>query len=117
MNVPATTPPRQHRATRLELPGLAWPLGFTGLPERRRLALMWAATAGYGAPVAVSVAPTGAGRAPFELGPAAAALTLASVALLAAAYGIALLALATWPQPPDQSPALAVFHIQPGKGF
>jgi hypothetical protein len=75
------------------LPALAWLLSFTGLAERRRVGLVWAATAGYGALVAVSVAQTAAGRAPFHLGAAAAALTLAGVALLAAAYGAALLAL------------------------
>ena len=62
------------------------------LPERR-VGLVWAAAAGYGALVAVSVAQTAAGRAPFDLGAAAAALTPAGVALLAAAYGAALLAL------------------------
>jgi hypothetical protein len=43
--------------------------------------------------VAASVAQTAAGRAPFDLGAAAAALSLAGVVLLAAAYGTALLAL------------------------
>jgi hypothetical protein len=75
------------------LPALAWLAGFTGLPERRRLGLVWAAATGYGALVAVSVAQTAAGRAPVDLGAAAAALTLAGVALLAAAYAAALLAL------------------------
>jgi len=51
-----------------------------GLPERRRVGLVWAAAAGYGALVAVSVAQTAAGRAPFDLGAAAAALTLAGAA-------------------------------------
>jgi hypothetical protein len=75
------------------LPVLAWLLGFADLRERRRAGLMWAATAGYGALVAVSVAQTAAGQAPFDLGPAAVALTLAGAALLAAAYTAALLAL------------------------
>jgi hypothetical protein len=75
------------------LPALAWLLAFAGLPERRRLSLVWAATAGYGALVAVAVAQTATGRAPFDLGIAAAALTLLGVALLAAAYATALLAL------------------------
>jgi hypothetical protein len=75
------------------LPGLAWLLGFAALPERRRLGLVWAATAGYGALVAVSVTQTAAGRAPFDLGPAIAALSLLGVALLGAAYVAALLAL------------------------
>jgi hypothetical protein len=75
------------------LPALAWLLSFAALPERRRLSLVWAATAGYGALVAVSVAQTAAGRAPFNLGPAAAALSLLGMALLGAAYAAALLAL------------------------
>ena len=74
------------------LPALAWPTGFTGLPERRRLSLVWVAAARYAALVAVRVAQTAAGRAPFDLG-AAAALSLAGAALLAAAYGATLLAL------------------------
>jgi len=75
------------------LPALAWLLGFAALGERRRVGLVWAAAAGYGALVAVSVAQTAAGRAPFDLGPAAAALTLAGATLLAAAFTAALLAL------------------------
>ena len=75
------------------LPGLAWLLSFAGLAARRRLGLVWAATAGYGALVAVSVAQTAAGRAPFDLDMAAAALSLAGVLLLGAAYAAALLAL------------------------
>jgi hypothetical protein len=55
--------------------------------------LVWAGTARYEALVAVSVAQTAAGRSPFDLGAAAAALTLAGVALLAAVYGTTLLAL------------------------
>jgi len=46
------------------LPVLAWLLSFARLSERRRLGLVWAATAGYGALVTVSVAQTAAGRAP-----------------------------------------------------
>jgi hypothetical protein len=75
------------------LPGLAWLLSFAAVPERRRLSLVWAASVGYGALVTVSVAQTAAGRAPFDLDVATAALTLAGVALLAAAYAAALLAL------------------------
>jgi len=75
------------------LPALAWLLSFTTLAERRRLGLVWAAAAGYGALVAVSVAQTAAGRAPFDLGAAAAVLSLAGVALLGTAYGAALFAL------------------------
>jgi hypothetical protein len=86
------------------LPALAWLLSFTALPERRRLSLAWAATAGYGALVAVAVAQTAAGRPPFDLGPAAiAALTLLGAALVATAYAAALLALRHPRQhPPDQ---------------
>jgi hypothetical protein len=52
-----------------------------------------AVQSGYGALVAVSVTQTAAGRAPFDLGPAIAALSLLGVALLGAAYVAALLAL------------------------
>jgi hypothetical protein len=75
------------------LPALAWLLSFAAVGERRRVRLVWAATAGYGALVAASVAQTAAGRAPFHLGPATAALSLLGVALLGAAYAAALLAL------------------------
>jgi hypothetical protein len=75
------------------LPALAWLAGFADLAERRRAGLVWAATAGYGALVAVSVVQTAAGRAPFDLGIAAAAMTLLGAALLGAAYAAALLAL------------------------
>jgi hypothetical protein len=75
------------------LPALAWLLSFAALPERRRVGLVWAASVGYGALVAVSVAQTAAGRAPFDLGVATAAPSLAGVALLGTAFGTALLAL------------------------
>src|SRR5215468_9061101 len=75
------------------LPVLAWLLSFAALAERRRVGLVWAATAGYGALVTVSVAQTAAGRAPFDLGLAAVALALAGATLLAAAFTAALLAL------------------------
>ena len=75
------------------LPALAWLLGFAALGERRRVGLVWAATAGYGALVTVSVGQTAAGRAPFDLGLAAVALSLAGATLLAAAFTAALLAL------------------------
>ncbi len=75
------------------LPALAWLLSFAALPERRRVGLVWAASVGYGALVAVSVAQTAAGRAPFDLGVATAALSLAGVALLGTAFVAALLAL------------------------
>src|SRR6266542_3304231 len=42
------------------LPALAWLLGFARLPERRRVGLVWAATTGYGALVAVSLLQTAA---------------------------------------------------------
>ncbi len=75
------------------LPGLAWLLGFARLPEGRRLGLVWAATVGYGALVAVSLGQTAAGLAPLDLGVATAALSLLGMLLLAAAFAAALLAL------------------------
>jgi hypothetical protein len=75
------------------LPGLAWLLGFAALPERRRLGLVWAATTGYGALVAVSLAQTAAGLAPLDLGVATAVLSLLGVVLLGMAFLAALLAL------------------------
>src|SRR6266511_3043421 len=75
------------------LPGLAWLLGFARLPEGRRLGLVWAATVGYGALVAVSLGQTAAGLAPLDLGVAAAALSLLGVLLLGVAFAAALLAL------------------------
>jgi hypothetical protein len=76
------------------LPGLAWLLGFAALPERRRrLGLVWAATTGYGALVAVSLGQAAAGLAPLDLGVAAAVLALLGVALLGTAFGAVLLAL------------------------
>jgi hypothetical protein len=75
------------------LPGLAWLLGFAALPERRRLGLVWAATVGYGALVAVSLGQTAAGLAPFDVGVAGAVLSLLGVVLLGMAFLAALLAL------------------------
>jgi hypothetical protein len=75
------------------LPALAWLLGSAAVGERRRLALVWAATTGYGALVAVSLGQTAAGLAPLDLGAAAVALYLLGVALLGATFGAALLAL------------------------
>jgi hypothetical protein len=75
------------------LPALAWLLSFAPVGERRRLGLVWAATTGYGALVAVSLGQTAAGLAPLDLGAAAAALSLLGVALLGLAFGAALLAL------------------------
>jgi hypothetical protein len=75
------------------LPGLAWLLGFAALPERRRAGLVWAATVGYGALAAVSLAQTAAGLAPLDLGVVAAVLSLLGVLLLGTAFGAALLAL------------------------
>jgi hypothetical protein len=75
------------------LPALAWLLSFARLPERRRLGLVWAATVGYGALVAVSLGQTAAGLAPLDLGVATAALSLLGMLLLAAAFAAALLAL------------------------
>jgi hypothetical protein len=75
------------------LPALAWLLSFAALPERRRLGLVWAATTGYGALVAVSLLQTAAGLAPLDLGVAAAVLSLLGILLLGTAFTAALLAL------------------------
>ena len=75
------------------LPGLAWLLGFAALPERQRLGLVWAATTGYGALVAVSLGQTTAGLAPFDVGVTGVVLSLLGVVLLGAAFLAALLAL------------------------
>jgi hypothetical protein len=75
------------------LPALAWLLGFAPVGERRRRGLVWTATTGYGALVAVSLLQTAAGLAPLDLGAAAAALSLLGVALLGVAFTAALLAL------------------------
>ena len=75
------------------LPALAWLLGSAAVGERRRLALVWAATTGYGALVAVSLGQTTAGLAPLDLGVATAVLSLLGVVLLGAAFLAALLAL------------------------
>jgi hypothetical protein len=75
------------------LPGLAWLLGFAAVGERRRVGLVWAATTGYGALVAVSLLQTAAGLAPLDLGVAAAVLSLLGVLLLGTAFTAALLAL------------------------
>jgi hypothetical protein len=75
------------------LPGLAWLLGFAALPERRRLRLVWAASVGYGALVAVSLGQTAAGLAPFDVGVVGAVLALLGMVLLGVAFLAALLAL------------------------
>jgi hypothetical protein len=75
------------------LPGLAWLLSFAALPERQRLGLVWAATTGYAALVAVSLLQTAAGLAPLDLGVAAAVLSLLGILLLGTAFTAALLAL------------------------
>jgi hypothetical protein len=77
------------------LPALAWLLGFAAVGERRRLAVVGAATVGYVALVAVSVLQTAAGLAPSDVGVAAAVLSLLGVGLLGVAFGAALLALRT----------------------
>jgi hypothetical protein len=61
--------------------------------ERRRLGLVWVATTGYGALVAVSLGQAAAGVAPLDLGVAAAVLSLLGLLLLASAFGAALFAL------------------------
>ena len=75
------------------LPALAWLLSLATIDERRRLSLVRAATLGYVALVAVSLIQTVAGRAPFDLGMAMAALDLLGVVLLGTAFLAALLAL------------------------
>jgi hypothetical protein len=75
------------------LPALAWLLSFAPLPERRRLSLVRAATVGYAALVAVSLAQTVAGVAPYDLGVATVAIYLLGVLLLGTAFVAALLAL------------------------
>jgi len=96
------------------LPALAWLLSCARLPERRRLRLVWAATAGYGALVAVSLGQTTAGLGPLDLGVAAAVLSLLGVLLLSGAFGATLLALraptpaassSSWPASSRTSPA------------
>jgi hypothetical protein len=77
------------------LPVLAWLLSFARLPERRRLWLVQTAAVGYVALVVVSLAQTAAGLAPFDVGVAAAVLSLLGVLLLGTAFGVALLALRT----------------------
>ena len=72
------------------LPGLAWLLSFAALSEQRRLGLVWAATTGYGALVAVSLLQTAAGVAPLDLGAAAAVLSLLGMVLLGTAFTAAL---------------------------
>ena len=57
------------------------------------MALVGTATLGYAALVAVSLLQTAAGLAPFDVGPAAAALYLLGVGLLGTAFAAALLAL------------------------
>jgi hypothetical protein len=75
------------------LPALAWLLGFAAVTERQRLALVWAATVGYVALVAVSLLQTATGLAPLDLGVAAAVLSLLGILLLGTAFTAALLAL------------------------
>ena len=75
------------------LPALAWLLSFAGLPERRRLGLVWTGSVGYGALVAVSLLQTATGLAPLDVGMAAAALSMLGVVLLGGAFLAALLAL------------------------
>jgi hypothetical protein len=75
------------------LPALAWLLSFAAIDERQRLSLVRAATLGYLALVAVSLAETVAGVAPWQVGVATAAIYLLGVLLLGAAFLAALLAL------------------------
>src|SRR4029450_9187414 len=71
------------------LPRLACLLSFAPLPERQQLGLVWAATTGYAASVAVSLLQTAAGLAPLDLGVAAAVLSLLGILLLGNAFSAA----------------------------
>jgi hypothetical protein len=75
------------------LPALAWLLSFAAIDERQRLLLVRAATLGYLALVAVSLAQTVAGVAPWQVGVATAAIWLLGVLLVGSAFLAALLAL------------------------
>jgi hypothetical protein len=74
------------------LPALAWLLSFAAIDERQRLLLVRAATLGYLALVAVSLAQTVAGVAPWQVGVATAAIWLLGVLLVGSAFLAALLA-------------------------
>lgn len=67
------------------LPGLAWLLSFSSIPEPARLRLVQVAAAGYGLLVAVSLLQTFTGVAPWDLGAVSGVLLLASLAAFAAA--------------------------------
>lgn len=66
------------------LPGLAWLLSFTSIPEPARLRLVEVAAAGYGLLVAVSLLQTFTGVAPWDLGIVSGVLLLGSLAAFAA---------------------------------
>jgi hypothetical protein len=69
------------------LPGLAWLLSFSALPEERRTGVVGLAATGYGGLVLVSALQTYTGRAPWDLDILSGVLLLASLAAL----GLALL--------------------------
>jgi hypothetical protein len=75
------------------LPALAWLLTFAALPERRRVGVVGSATLGYATLVLVSMLQTAAGKAPFDVGVAAAMLYLLGIGLLGAAFVATFLAL------------------------
>ena len=84
----------------LVLSVLAWLLSFTALPERRRTRVVQAASVGYVAFIAVSLAQALGGRAPFDLSGFVAVLFWISVALF---MGVSVATLA-WLRPKVRAP-------------
>jgi len=84
------------------LPGLAWLLSFTALPERVRLRLVVLATAGYAGLLLVNVAQTFRGLAPLTLDIAALVALTLSIALLLGTTVLTLINLFR-PRPPSRS--------------
>ena len=70
----------------LVLSALAWLLSFTALSERRQLGVVQAATAGYVALIAVTLAHALGGRAPFDLTGVGAIIFWISVAVVMGAF-------------------------------
>jgi hypothetical protein len=70
------------------LPALAWLLGFSDWPERRRLQIVLVAAAGYVGLQAVTVLQTFGGRATLQLDAAAAALLTISLLALIAPFAV-----------------------------
>lgn len=72
------------------LPALALVLGLTSAPERQRTRLVTAAIGGFGLLVAATLVQTYSGRAPSDPAPASVVLAVGGLAVLAAAWWIAL---------------------------